>query len=71
MIKAVATHTLGVRVRPRRKNQEYTRREADEEVAANASWLRRRAREVTRGGRVADDPLDAAAQHGAGRIGGA
>jgi death-on-curing protein len=51
MIKAVATHTLGVRVPPRRKNPEYSRREADEEVAAIATWLRPRARKVKRGER--------------------
>lgn len=51
MMKAVATHTLGVRVPRRRKPREYTRREADAEVAAIAAWLKRRARKVKRGER--------------------
>jgi death-on-curing family protein len=50
MIKDVATHTLGIgRVPPRRKNREYTRREADEEVQAIAEWLKPRARKIHRG----------------------
>ena len=51
MMKAVATHTLGVRIPRRRKEREYTRREADEEVAAIADWLRVRARKLKRGER--------------------
>jgi death-on-curing family protein len=51
MIKAVATHRLGIRVPRRRRNSDYTRREADEEVAAIADWLRPRARRVKRGER--------------------
>ena len=49
MIKGVATHTLGVRIPRRRKNQEYTPREADDEVAAIATWLEPRARKIHRG----------------------
>jgi death-on-curing protein len=52
MIKAVATHTLGVREDPRKKRrQEYTKREVDAEVAAIADWLQRRARRIERGER--------------------
>lgn len=50
MIKDVATHTLGLgRIPPRRKNRDYTPREADEEVAAIAKWLEPRARKIHRG----------------------
>jgi death-on-curing family protein len=51
MIKDVATHTLGIgRIPPRRKRQDdYTPREADEEVQAIASWLEPRARKIHRG----------------------
>jgi death-on-curing protein len=53
MIKAVATHKLGVRDDPRRRrrNQEYSRREADTEVAEIELWLRKRARKVQGGER--------------------
>jgi len=49
MIKDVATHTLGVRIPPRRKNPAYSPREADDEVAAIAKWLEPRARKLHRG----------------------
>jgi death-on-curing family protein len=50
MIKDVATHTLSRgRVPPRRKNQDYTPAEADEEVKAIADWLQPRARKIRRG----------------------
>ena len=52
MIKAVATHTLGVRPDPRNKRRKYTEREADEEVAAIAVWLKRYARAYERGERI-------------------
>lgn len=53
MIKAVATHELGVRVDPRKKRKgvKYSRREADDEVEAIRSWLEARARRVESGER--------------------
>ena len=52
MIKAVATHTLGVRPDPRSKRRAYTEREADAEVAAIGAWLKRYARPYERGERI-------------------
>jgi len=50
MIKDVATHTLGQgRIPPRRKNREYTPREADDEVQAITKWLEARSRKIHRG----------------------
>jgi death-on-curing protein len=52
MIKAVASHSLGVRVDSRKKHRDsYTKREADSEVAEIASWLGRHARKIERGNR--------------------
>jgi death-on-curing protein len=52
MIKAVATHTLGVRPDPRNKRHKYSEREADTEVAAIAAWLKLHARPYERGERI-------------------
>jgi death-on-curing family protein len=50
MIKAVATHELGLRPPPRRrKNAEYTPREMDKEVGEIAKWLEAQARKIKRG----------------------
>src|SRR5690606_382323 len=50
MIKDVAMHKLSAeRVPPRRKNVDYTPAQMDEEVAAIANWLRKRARKIKRG----------------------
>lgn len=49
MIKDVATHSLGIRVPRRRKNRDYSPREADDEVAEIAKWLQPRARKIHRG----------------------
>lgn len=52
MILRVATHSLGIRVPARRrKRMDYTRREADAEVAAIRDWLEKNARKVERGER--------------------
>lgn len=52
MIKAVATHELGLRTgdrRKRRKEQDYSAREADVEVREIAKWLGSQARKIQRG----------------------
>jgi hypothetical protein len=48
MIKGVASHTIGESPRRRRKKAP-TRRSADDEVAAIASWVQKRVGRVTRG----------------------
>lgn len=52
MIKGVATHTLGIRDDPRRRDRAYTRREADAEVEVIGVWLCKNARKVERGERT-------------------
>lgn len=52
MIKAVATHDLGRRIpirRKRRKEHDYSAREADVEVHEIAKWLGKQARKIQRG----------------------
>lgn len=53
MIKSVATHSLGLRIDPKRKRKAYayTKRDADEEVAEIAKWLNARSRKIERGER--------------------
>jgi death on curing protein len=55
MIRQVAEHKFGLpRPDPRKKKRQpsYTEREADEEVATIASWLKEKARKFERGERV-------------------
>jgi death-on-curing family protein len=52
MIKQVAEHGLGLpRPDPRKKNQVYSAREAEDEVDAIASWLKDKGRKFERGER--------------------
>ncbi len=49
MIKRVAEHTIGIRIRKRHRGRRLPRRTADEEVAAIADFIRRRAAKIERG----------------------
>ncbi len=49
LMLAIADHSLGLRVDPRRPDKQPKRRDSDEEVEAIKDWLLRRAAKVTRG----------------------
>jgi death-on-curing family protein len=49
LMLAIADHSLGVRVDPRRPDKRPTRRESDEEVDAIKDWLGRRVGKLKRG----------------------